>query len=103
MANQVTTAMTPNLDTVFGYVAKNCEDWNSYTQQWEILMAPYIFNNGQLALALQGKLMCSTWKSYIKVIESNPNCAKDFQALKAELTKKFKTYAREEAIGLETR
>ena len=90
VVNQVITAITPNLDTIPSYDEENREGWKSYIQKWEILMAPYRFDNEQLALALPGKLTGSAWQSYMKVIENNPNCAKDFKALKAELTSKFK-------------
>ena len=90
VVNQVITAIAPNLDNIPTYDENNREGWNSYIKKWEILMAPYRFDNEQLALALPGKLTGSAWQSYMKVIESNPNCAKDFQALKAELSKKFK-------------
>ena len=50
-------------------------------------MTPYRFDKEHLAMALPGK---RTGQSYMKVIEMNSNCAKDFPALKAELAKRFK-------------
>ena len=90
VVNQVITAIAPNLDNILTYDENNREGWNSYIRKWEILMAPYRFDKEQLAMALPGKLTGPAWQSYMKVIEKNPNCAKNFPALKAELAKRLK-------------
>ena len=87
VVNQVITAIAPNLDNIPTYDENNRDGWNSCIRKWEILMTPYRFDKEHLAMALPGK---PTGQSYMKVIEMNPNCAKDFPALKAELAKRFK-------------
>ena len=78
----------PSLDHIEPY--KDGTSFDDYLERWEILMARYNSSSEQLALALPAKLSGAAWETYKNIIKLYPECSKDFNKLKEELSTAFK-------------
>jgi len=87
---QVVATVAPNLDSLPAYADDAAESWENFIERWEILLAPYKYNNEQMALTLPAKLIGAAWQAYRSVVKSYPHSYSDYQSLKEYLSQVFK-------------